>query len=201
MKSLYLFILLTLPIMCMAKTNGPWNNGIVILSNNEVLEGTLKYDQKHEVIQIKLEGTVKAFSSHSVNYFEFYDEKSNVLRKYSACAIESKPHINRRVFYEIVLEGDFTLLRKDLEGSLPDWVKDTYVNDSKEYAYYIIQHNSVEKLTNFEKQVLPQMSDESIALEDFINKNNFNFTSPTSQILIINYYNHLKRSTKAVSSL
>ena len=102
-----------------------WSTGKIALVTGEILEGKLKYDKDNEIVKIDFYGRIKAFSPWKVNYFIYYDETIETLRKYYSVSIKNNNNYERVKFYEAIYEGIlFTLFSQS---------RKTTVNNSLTY--------------------------------------------------------------------
>lgn len=198
--------LLSLPALA-KKVPQEWEQGVIYLEN-QTLQGSISYDPKHDVVFYKLNGQIQTFSAHAVDSFAFYDEEAGITRTFTAQNTDGNALQGRKEFYEIVVEGDLTLARKGrftqlmrLQGNinpLPSLVRMANQSDAEVvYDYYLMGERGLTEVRHFRKQVLSLMADREKEMQQFVREFNFNFSNPLSYILLINYYNQLKKGVLA----
>lgn len=181
-----------------------WNPGVVMLEGEQVLEGELKYDHKNGVIQCREAGRIKAFSSHGVTSFYYLNKDTNILHRFISVEQETKENYRRKEFYEIVLEGELTLLRKRNKSTDP--VRKGHNASSSSlmhhilcYDYYVYRQGEMISVKKFKKNVLPLMKDKKREVVSYADKKNMKLYYLMDQISLISYYNGLIHGEKGTS--
>lgn len=179
-----------------------WKPGAIHLAGESV-RGDVSYDPKMDVVFCKAEGKIQTFTPQTVLHFEYYDEEAGLTRSYSSFPHHITASRQQRAFFEVVIDGDLTLLRKGKFSKIPrpkgkyhrvhNKIRDSHQKPDIVYSYYLLQQAGPQQITHFRRQVLPLMHDLKEEMQEFIQSHNFNMESPQSHILIINYYNHLKK--------
>ncbi len=191
--------LMTICFLCSATclaSDPEWNPGVVMLESNKILEGDIKYDHKNGVIQCRENGKIKAFSSHGVASFYYLNETTNILHRFIAVEQETKENYRRKQFYEIVLEGDLTLLRKRNKSADP--VRKGHNSGSASlmhhilcYDYYVYRDGEMTEINKFKKRVMPLMKDKKREVVSYADKKSLKLYYLMDQISLISYYNGL----------
>ncbi|WP_277479163.1 hypothetical protein [Catalinimonas alkaloidigena] len=89
-----------------------WNWGKILLKEGNVLEGEIQHDLDQNVVLLKKEGVVKAFSVYNVNYFKVIDEDRGMIRNFYSMPYEQNGH-ERLMFFELVFEDGFVLFSRE----------------------------------------------------------------------------------------
>lgn len=197
--------LITLLIMNHCFAGDPeWNPGVIVLEDEQVLEGDLKYDYKNGVIQCKEAGKIKAFSSHGVTSFYFINGSTNILQRFVSVEQKMGENYRRKEFFEIVLEGELTLLRQRNKSADPVRKGHTPSTDNMThhilcYDYYVFYQGEMVKINKFKKNVVPMMKDKKREIVNYADKKNLKLYYLMDQISLISYYNGLVYAEKGKS--
>lgn len=178
-----------------------WQQGEIFL-DDKVLEGKVHYDEQLDVVFYKEGEYTRAFTAQTISLFKFEDEEMGVTRTFQSLAHDREALHGQREFYEIVMDGDITLARKSkcthvasskhVIPVLPLLITAKHSQGATAFNYFILENDGLTRIKNFKKQVLPLMKDQQEEIDQFMDDYNFNLHKPTSYMLVINYYNHLK---------
>ncbi|CAN5919877.1 hypothetical protein BH24BAC1_BH24BAC1_38790 [soil metagenome] len=152
----------------------------------------------------RAEGKIRTFTAHTVLTFAFFDDEAGITRTFDALGLGAPGQQGRKVFFEIAVEGDLTLARKGKfanikkgQTNLPPLSSLAGMAQQQEagvvYAYYLKGKNGLTPIRHFRRQVLPLMADREEEMQAFMQKFDFPLSNPLSYILLINYYNQLKK--------
>ena len=173
-----------------------WNPGVVIMEDNLTLEGDLNYDHKNDIIQCREAGKIKAFSAHNVTSFYYLDRGTNVLHRFIAIEQKDRENYRRKEFYEIVLEGELTLLRKRNKSSDP--LRQGHTESSYNmmhhilcYDYYVYHREDLVEINKFRKNVMPLMKEKKREVATYADKKSLKLHYLMDQITLLSYYNGL----------
>lgn len=87
----------------LAQWKEPRSKGEVVFVGGEHLSGDILFAPDVEVVSVKMEdGTLKAYNSHQVISFYFYDAQRKTLRKYKTSVL---PDSDREAIVEVVFDG------------------------------------------------------------------------------------------------
>lgn len=202
MKQLYTLIfilLLVIPYSSFSKKKPDgdiWNPGVLVLKNNETVKGDIYYNSEYDLVQIKLDDQIKTYSAYHVQYFQFYDEIREINRLYATMeTFATKKKRKGVAFYEVLIDGEMVLLRKEDIHYFQDYEILYNAIDlvpSLASKHYVFFKENLINFKNFRKEILPLMADKAEDIEKYIKDNNFNTQDLVGQILIIDYYNFLK---------
>ena len=87
-----------------------WSTGRVTLISGEIIDGKLKYDKENQIVKITYGNSIKAFGPWKVNYFIFYDDDMESLRRFYSVTVKNPNNYERVKFYEAIYEGKETTL-------------------------------------------------------------------------------------------
>ncbi len=176
--------------------------GRVMDKEGNLYSGKLKYDTEKQTVMIETGGVTKTFSARQVDYFEFFDERVRVGRRFVALPYQKNPNINYETvqFFELVYEGKkATLLSTEyLETRVnpqPGW--GWYGMGPTTFSYRIVSefyalkpNGKIVKLkTNKKKHFFQQMQEPRLV--EFIKKNRLNLRQRADMIRIFEFYNNL----------
>lgn len=179
--SILFFVFLSVAVL--AKTI-EWDNAVVVLNNNEVLVGEVVIQPGLDLILFKAGETRTFYAADKINYININDGDVNIPRKFVSLRSDKhgRPTIN---LYEVVIQGELSVLRKPRGSSLPDF------NDAHGYEYFVKESSGLVKLSDFRKSIYPiieQYYSEG-QLMKFMNQENLSPWSPSDAIKLIEIYN------------
>ncbi|PKQ70640.1 hypothetical protein [Raineya orbicola] len=181
---------------------GSWLQGRVMDKEGNLYSGRLKYDTEKQTVMIEVGGVTKTFSARQVDFFEFFDEKVRVGRRFVALPYQKNPNINYETmqFFELIYEGKkATLLGTEyLETRVnpqPGW--GWYGMGTTTFSYRIVtefyalkSNGKIVKLkTSKKKRFFEQMQEPR--LTEFIKKNRLSLQQRADMVRIFEYYNNL----------
>ncbi len=176
-----------------------WNQGTLVLNNNEILKGKLFYNIEHDLVQIMINNQIKTFSPYNVQYFQFFDKDRGIKRLYAALKDNTKKGKKRErkgfAFFEVLVGTELVLLRKEEYYFIPEYEILYNAIDlvpSMASRHYIFINNNLFHFQDFKKDVFPLMADQKTLVKEYIYNNKLNVEDFVDQILIIDFYNSLK---------
>ncbi|CAN5919886.1 hypothetical protein BH24BAC1_BH24BAC1_38800 [soil metagenome] len=179
-----------------------WEPGVIHL-HGESLRGDVSYDPKLDVVFRKAEGKIQTFTPQTVHHFEIYDAATGLTRTYSSLFHEKTTSRDHKAFYEVVAEGDLTLVQKGEFVSRPrpqgkyhrvhNKIRDSHQKPEIVYSNYLVLQAVPQKITDFQRQVLPLMHDLEEEMGEFMQRENLDLGKAQNHIRIINHSNYLKR--------
>ncbi|MFP4093845.1 MAG: hypothetical protein ACLFUB_05140 [Cyclobacteriaceae bacterium] len=90
-----------------------WHQGKLVLQNGDTYKGKIRYDLDQNVAMVRIDGTIKAFSAHVVDYFRFMDQELKTLRRFYTMPYENKRGMERLMFFELVFQDGFALFNRE----------------------------------------------------------------------------------------
>jgi hypothetical protein len=199
MKNVYLLLMaLVMSFQTIAIPDfGLWCNGQAVLENGEVLAGDISFDLKFEVVRVKKNGIVHAYTAEGLAYFEMYDHIKRIHRKYVSVDSPVHPGYSRRAFFEVISHGELSFLRRSEYVRRPRATEDmraphVYLNSICKHIYYL--HDAEEGLVqvdNFKKEVLPRMERYEKQVDDYIDRCHLSLKKVHEQVRVVNLYNQL----------
>ncbi len=166
-----------------------WNDGVVVLVGDEVLNGQIHYNALHQLVLLRSDDgqTITTLTARQVQRFFYYNPQDNIIHRFLAIEQRVRSTYAVRSFYEVVAEGLVLYLRQPNQclarpprGSSPHVVSFHY------FAYY---HGKVVRAHAFETELLPTLTQENPRLIDFMKSQQLKPYHVGDQILLINYFN------------
>lgn len=105
-----------------------WHDGVLVLSNNEVLRGKLSVECHHDIVLFRTSSTTQVYPAYRIARVYFYDVENNINRKFR---VLTYPEIHAQLF-EVVVQGTISIVRK------PHLYGVVHVEDHHAYNYFII---------------------------------------------------------------
>lgn len=180
-----------------------WEPGVVYLQNKEALKGKIFFNQQLDLVQCEVDGKIKTFAPNQVRLFQFYDQDLAANRVYTPVD-ENYPYYRRLSFYEVLVTGEITLLRKEryaVKELQPEFDshlgREAFIQKSAKepvrvFDYFIFYDNRIDKIRNFENETMTLMFDQIEAVKKFIKSEKLNTEKVNDQIIVLEYYNKLK---------
>lgn len=199
MKNICLPLLaLLISLNAMAITDfGLWCKGQAMLENGDVLEGQISFDLKFQVVRVKSNGIVHAYTAESLAYFEMYDHIKKIGRKYVSVDSPVHPGYSRKAFFEVISHGTLSYLRQSEYIRRPRATEDmraphVYLNSVCRHIYYIHdEEEGLVRVNDFSEEVLPRMDSFEEEVDDYIDRCHLSLRKLHEQVRVINLYNQL----------
>lgn len=186
-------------------THTDWHSGIIILNDQSIISGDISYDYKYDLIMYRNEGKTQTFTSRQISSFSYYDAQKNILHKFITLVYTSRPYFEQRAFFEVILNGDISYLRKHNRFPTYDATEKQLLhlttNRGKNphvvcYDYFVYINQNLIKASQFNKKVLPLMLKKDQSLNNYIKKENLRTYDTGDQITLIRYFNAQEEDLK-----
>jgi hypothetical protein len=203
MKKLFAVIILTLAALSGSYSqqfpSDLWHEGKLVLANEEVYEGLLKYDLERGIVQVEQGEKVFTFSAQSIFYFKIYDVTVEANREFYVLPYGLVSNYKAPVIFEVLVEGNISLLcrehisSKSVTAANPYMYNTpTYQREVLVYDYYFLDRKGNITPYNLKKRELMQaVAQRQSQVSDYIKKNRLKFDRRTDIIRIIAFYNAL----------
>lgn len=199
MKNRYFFsvFFMLLASVSLAQFNshqGNWHEGIIILENDRIVRGELRYDYANDLIMCRNEGKIQTFGPHQAVSFRFYEKDINLLRKFKVYEFAQNSFYKQKAFFEMVVDGDVKYVRKRNQFALYQ-PRDGFLMYRKPsvhevaFDYYVMVDNELIKARKFKKEVLPRLILNEESVENYIKEQKLRTYDIRDQIVLLNYYN------------
>ena len=184
-----------------------WHEGKIVLANNEVLTGLIKYDLETNIIQRQAQKGIETFNSSSIEFFEILDEIYGGIRTFYSLPYAMNTDYEVPVFFELLVDGqNMTLLAREyitVENRMggmgmggmymnPMWGGPMMGMNKLAFHFYFLQDGKIQKFSQKRKDLLNIMDDKSSEIRLFIRKNRLQYDQRGDLLRITAYYNKLK---------
>lgn len=205
MKSWSLTLMMAVAL-CTNAQNFPsevWYEGKVVLVNQEVYKGLVKYDLETDIIQLNANNTIQAFSSKKILYFEIYDEAAESFRQFYALPYTVSPGYKTPILFEVLHEGaPLTLLAREniTTETVPTYNyyygrNNFYSRYRLVYQYYFLNEKGrIDRYTQKKSDLMHIMGKKSSEVRKFIKENNLRVDRRRDLERITAFYNSLLES-------
>lgn len=210
MKKSLLIALFSLATMSNLLTAAPhdqiWNTGQILLNSGTEIQGEICYNWKAEIVQLRQNGTLKAYSAHQINRFSYFDAASNALRRFSAVDYPVRKNFKRPVFLEEFTVGTFTVYRRLRRVREPFQMGTSTLYNQEEvltanydnFVYYVYADGTFFNMDKFNRDLWPQMNQEfGPELKRYAEVRQLDPTNTATRLMLINQYNYLKAETES----
>ncbi|MBC7920742.1 MAG: hypothetical protein H7Z75_06580 [Ferruginibacter sp.] len=180
--------------------NAVWQQGSLVLNNGLELNGAVCYDPVTEVVQFRTATMVKAFTARQVRSFRYLEPAFGMIREFASQDFNPRSSYPRQTFFEVVLRGPLTLLRR--HNRFREFIRATEQQVSGRpgffdyvtgFTYYVRTEGRFLGIKQFKKEILPLMTkDCSQEIHQMIEKRKLKLFQLDNQVWLINYYNFLK---------
>jgi hypothetical protein len=176
-----------------------WHDGKLVLMSEDTLRGALKYDMESDLVQINTGGQIQAFSSRKILYFEIFDEGVRGYRSFFALPYKVKPNYSIPILFELLYEGEITLLCREVivQENIPqyDYYGRGMFSHSRQrlmYEYYFLTEKG--KIVQYQmkkRELLDIMKKRSSEVKQYMKKNKLRYDRRADLVRITAFYNSL----------
>lgn len=175
---------------------GFWCPGQVTLADQRVVGGEINYDLKYNAIQVRHNGVVRTYTAEKIAHFEMFDQVKHRERRYVAIDHRLAEGYQRKTFFEVLTEGDLTILRKSKYVRKPRVTEDQraphiYLNAVCRHDYYAYNQGEFFEIKDFKEQVLPLMTSYEDLVQDYIQRCKLKLRKINEQMRVVHLYNQL----------
>lgn len=173
-----------------------WNRGRVLLSDSSTLEGLVSYNIRKDIVQVEAKDTVRIFAANQVWNFEIYKNLPRVSQesidikvlktKYYSLPYEGRNGYARPKLFEVVVNGNTSLLRR--------WIHGTAYYDRKLYLI-----NPDGKITQIKKRrgsVIKGFDGKHEELKEIARKENLDMYEIRDVMRLVEAYNSLAEQNR-----
>lgn len=180
-----------------------WYEGKVVLINQEVHRGLVKYDLESDIIQLNDNNTIRAFSSKKILYFEIYDEASESFRQFYALPYTVSPGYKTPILFEVLYEGaPLTLLARENITTEAVPVYNYYYGRNNYYSrykliyqfFFLHEKGRIDRYSLKKNDLMHIMRKKSSEVRKFIKENNLRVDRRRDLERITAFYNSLLES-------
>lgn len=199
------FIVFTLLLFSLTteayQSYGLWCIGRVTLENGEVIEGEINYDLRFEVVQVRDNGIIRAFTAEGIMQFTMFDPVSYLQRDFISLNHQLESGYERKALFEIIADGEITVLRKSEYIRRPRIMESrrashVYLNTVCKHHYYAIKSDEILEINDFKAEILPWMNQYEQEVNNYIKKGKVRLRSIKEQLQVVGFYNQLYANHK-----
>jgi len=149
-----------------------------------VLIGEVVIQPSFDIVLFKSGSERTYFPVSKISYINMREEGINVPRKF-VTQVDRENGRSTVHLYEIVLQGELSVLRKPNGKSLPNF------EDAHSFDYFVKENTSVVKLADFKKKIYPKIERyySEKQLTQYLRKERLDPSSPADAIILIDMYN------------
>ena len=169
----------------------------MVTSDQDTLEGLVKYDMQANVVQVIQNQVVKTYSSHKVFYFEIYDKVVNSYRQFYSIPYNVNYNYKIPILFEVLYEGPLSLLSREavvqetVSNSSAYW-GGSFVRDVVSYTFYFLdKEGKIDSYTGKKADLLTIMAKHSRKVKDYIKQNKLDTDEVRDLIRVTAFYNSL----------
>ena len=175
---------------------GFWCPGQITLADQRVVAGEINYDLKYNAIQVRHNGVVRTYTAEKIAHFTLFDLVKHRERHYVAIDHQLDEGYQRKTFFEVLTEGDVTILRKSKYVRKPRVTEDQraphiYLNAVCRHDYYAYNQGDFFEIDDFKGQILPRMTDYEGLVQDYIKRCKLKLRKINEQMRVVHLYNQL----------
>ena len=196
-----LFVILSVLVSAVQSFSFPidqgfWCPGEVTLANQQVIEGEISYDLRFNAVQVRSNGVVYTYTAEKIVHFQLFDQIKHRERHYVAIDHQLDEGYQRKTFFEVLTDGDLTILRKTKYLRKPRVTEDfraphVYLNAVCKHTYYAFSEGEFFEINSFKEQILPRMSRHEDSVNDYIKQCGLKLRKIHEQMRVVHLYNQL----------
>lgn len=185
MRPALIFLFVIANFVAHSRSTLQWYEAVIVLNDHEVLVGEVVIQPSFDIVLFKSGSERTYYPVSKINYINIHEEGVNVPRKFITHVDHREQGRSFVHLYEVVLQGELTVLRKPNGKSLPEF------DDVYAYDYFIKEDASVIKLADFKRKIYPRIERyySSKQLIHYLRKEKLDPGSPADAIKIIDMYN------------
>ena len=173
-----------------------WHDGKIVLISGDTLKGLVKYDFQQNLVQYVVNNSkAEVYTSRKVLFFEIFDETVHRYRKFFVLPYNNASNYKSPVFFELLEEGDITLLSRDLleyKTYNSGFYGGSYTRLTETYHYYLLKPDgTIVDFKGNRNDLLSMMGEKSKMVEKYIRANRLDFDDKYDVARMVAYYNSL----------
>lgn len=175
-----------------------WHDGYLVSTDQDTLNGSIKYDMETNIVQVLQGNIVKTFSSHKLFYFEIYDQLLENYRQFYSIPYNVNYNYEIPILFEVLYEGPLSLLAREeivqetVNNSSAYWAASTYIRDVVSYTFFFLdKEGNIDLFTGKRNDLLQIMRKHQSEVKNFVKKNRLKTDEVPDLIRITAFYNSL----------
>jgi len=178
-----------------------WHKGKLVLVSGDTLTGQLKYDLTTDLVQVEIDNKIVTVGAQKAHYFEIFDVTTDNYRQFYSLPYSISQGYKTPIFFEVVLEGQLTLLCREYLTKQTShynsyyWTGSSYSRTILAYEYYFLKSKGeIIYFQEKKRDLLDIMRDRSNQIKQFIKSYNLKMDQKGDLARITAYYNGLIES-------
>ena len=176
-----------------------WHEGKLVLANDEIIEGKIKYDLERGIVQVEQGEKLFTYGANSIFYFKLFDTTVEAYREFYVLPYGLVSNYKAPVIFEVLVEGNISLLcreritTKNVQASNPYYYNSpTYQQEVLVYDYFFLdRQGNITQYNLKKKELLQALSKRQSKINEYIKANRLKFDRRTDLVRIIAFYNAL----------
>ncbi len=202
-RVLIVLIWTCLPFAASAQTfpSELWHEGKVVLLEDIVVRGEIKYDLENNLVQVNVGNTIQTYSARKILFFEIFDQIAKIYRTFYALPYSAQTNYEAPVLFEVIYEGNLTLLCREyiMQENLPQMGyytrNNVFTRQRLAFNYYFLKKNSkIKQYTMKKKDLFEVMQVHQSNIKQYIKKNKLRYDRREDLAQITAFYNELSGS-------
>lgn len=195
------FFLLALTNLTFSQTfpSDLWHEGRLVLANEEVYEGMLKYDLERGIVQVEQDEKMLTYGAQSIFYFRIFDNTVEAYREFYVLPYGLLSNYKAPVIFEVLVEGNLSLLcreritTKSVQTTSPYYYNTpTYQRNVLVYDYFFLdRQGNITPYNLKRKELMEAVSKRQSKVSEYIKSNRLKHDRRNDLVRIIAFYNAL----------
>lgn len=181
-----------------------WQEGTVVFTNGDTLSGNLFLNQEADLLQVEMQGSIKAYTPYQVMLAAFLDPP----KLYASHLAALRGNLEVPTFFEVLYPGPFATLlcRERASASNPNVVDQygqpigTFFGTEPKQEFYVLNAKGKVRKCPTKRAELARFIEAppAEALTDYVKTNKPSPTSASDLVALVAFYNHLKAGQPGV---
>jgi len=177
-----------------------WYNGKVYFENEQTIEGPIKYDLDHELINVQVNGQIQTYTASTLSNFEIIN--SGISRIFYAFPFVTSNKYESPKLFEVIVVGEFiTLLSREriIVENLPSYnfyTNSNIYNTETKVGYdyfFLFPSGKIAQIKPDEKAIHTLFPEKNSEIGKFVRSENISPQNKESLMALVEYYNALTR--------
>ncbi|MEN8249483.1 MAG: hypothetical protein ABFS32_11170 [Bacteroidota bacterium] len=172
-----------------------WHEGKMILANEEILKGKIKYDLQKDIVQVDTGEKIYTYSAKSIFYFEIFDSTVDSQREFYVLPYGLVSNYKTPVIFEVLVEGNITLLSREhitTKNVQSPYYYGSYQKEVLVYEYYFLDtEGNITRYHMKRKDLMSILSKRQKQVSEYMRANRLDHDKRNDLVRIIAFYNAL----------
>lgn len=174
-----------------------WHDGLVVTSDRDTIQGSVKYDMVSNTVLISRNNVVQTYNSYKLFYVEIYDQLLSNYRQFYTVPFAYKSDYEIPTLFELLYEGPLSLLAREAIVTQTSSANTAFygapiVQNVLQRSYYFLDtKGKMDFYTGRKADLFVIMSKHGSDVKKFIKSNKLRVDDPRDLIRIAAFYNSL----------